>query len=174
MTRRMRMWAAVLVLPILNPARADDEPAPIEAKAAFARLKTLNGDWKCTAEGTHMHGEARVNYRLTGAGSALVETQFPGQAHEMVSVYHLDGPELRMTHYCAAGNQPRFKLDRAKSKPDDLLFVLDGGTNFDPARDPHIHGLRVRWLDGGKVVSDWEAYHEGKPMDTTTFTIVKP
>ena len=83
-------------------------------------------------------GDKSVIYKLTGAGSALVETQFPGSDHEMVSVYHLDGDDLRMTHYCAAGNQPRVKLDRANSKPDELIFVFDGGTNLDPA-ERHAH-----------------------------------
>ena len=63
---------------------------------------------------TEHKGEESVVYKLTGAGSALVETQFPGTGHEMVSVYHLDGDDLRMTHYCAAGNQPRVKLDRVQ------------------------------------------------------------
>ena len=104
-------------------------------------------------EGKKEHGddhpdEAAVTFKLTGAGSALVETQFPGMPHEMVSVYHLDGKELRMTHYCAAGNQPRVKLDRAKSTPDELIFVFDGGTNLDPEKDMHIHGVKNQVREG--------------------------
>ena len=72
----------------------------------------------------------------------------------MVSVYHLDGKELRMTHYCAAGNQPRVKLDLAKSTPDELIFVFDGGTNLDPEKDMHIHGVRIKFEKDGKVTSD--------------------
>ena len=87
-----------------------------------------------------------VVYKLTGGGSAgIVETQFPGSDHEMVSVYHLDGDDLRMTHYCVAGNQPHVKLDRANSKPDQLIFVFDGGTNLDPHKDMHIHGVKIRF-----------------------------
>ena len=155
---------------------ADDTPAKdgIEAEAAFKKLKTLVGSWtgktardekKEEAKKEHedaMPDEVSVTFKLTGAGSALVETQFPGMAHEMVSVYHLDRKELRMTHYCAARNQPRLKLDRAKSTPDEFVFVFDGGTNFDPEKDMHIHGLRIKFEKDGHVKSEWEAYIDGK------------
>ena len=127
----------------------DKAKAGVDAKAAFARLKTLKGTWKSQIKSDdqspehkelakHDAMEPPVVYKLTGAGSAVVETQFPGTGHEMVSVYHLDGDDLRMTHYCAAGNQPRVKLDRAHSTPDQLIFVFDGGTNLDPEKD-HAH-----------------------------------
>ena len=87
----------------------------VEAKAAFARLKTLAGTWKVKFGGNPDAGKAKdhqekhdaspatVTFRLTGAGSTVVETQFPGQGHEMITMYHLDGQDLRMTHYCARG-----------------------------------------------------------------------
>src|SRR4051812_25593828 len=74
----------------------------VDAKTAFARLKTMAGTWQNKLEGAgkdHHGGDDKVIYHLTGAGSALVETDFPGSDHEMVSVYHLDGDDLRMTHY---------------------------------------------------------------------------
>src|SRR5262249_20329712 len=121
----------------------------VDARTAFSRLKTLVGSWRSQITDEHQAGKTKehedlakgdstVNYKLTGAGSALVETQFPGAPHEMVSVYHLDGNDLRMTHYCAAQNQPRVKLDRANSTADHLVFVFDGGTNLDPQKDMHI------------------------------------
>jgi len=175
----------VLAAPWL--AVADDKPdakAGIDAKAAFARIKTLVGTWKGQitdehkADKTKEHedrhsGEPTVIYKLTGAGSALVETQFPGEAHEMVSVYHLDGDDLRMTHYCAAQNQPHVKLDRVHSTPDHLIFVFDGGTNFDPQKDMHIHGLQITFHEDGKVTSAWEGYMGGKTAGTTSFVMTR-
>ena len=166
---------------------ADDTKATtktgIDAKSAFARIKTLAGTWKSqTADEPKADhgkkdedhkGEKPVIYKLTGAGSALVETQFPGSDHEMVSVYHLDGEDLRMTHYCAAGNQPRVKLDRANSKPDELIFVFDGGTNLDPQKDMHIHGVKITFHEDGKVTSAWEGYAGGKTAGTTTFNLTR-
>jgi hypothetical protein len=178
----------IVILGGLRTAEAGDgAPAKegVEAKAAFARLKKLAGTW--TADIKHggdakakaeehkdAHGgRPTVVFKLTGAGSALVETQFPGAPHEMVSVYHLDGQELRMTHYCAAGNQPRLKLDREKSRPDHLVFVYDGGSNLDPQKDMHIHGLAVTFQDDGRVTSDWEGFMGGKSGGTASFVMTR-
>ena len=182
---------AVVVVGTLAAPRftiADDTNATtktgIDAKTAFKRIKTLAGTWKSqTADlGKADHGKVKdedhkgdtpVIYKLTGAGSALVETQFPGSDHEMVSVYHLDGEDLRMTHYCAAGNQPRVKLDRVNSKPDELIFVFDGGTNLDPEKDMHIHGVKITFHKDGKVTSAWDGYVGGKKSGTTTFVLTR-
>ncbi|MGP0066092.1 MAG: hypothetical protein ACLQGP_21145 [Isosphaeraceae bacterium] len=156
----------------------------VDAKAAFARLKTLAGTWKTEIKGPHAAAKAKehkdghaepvtVNFKVTGAGSAVVETQFPGTGHEMTSVYHLDGDDLRMTHYCAMGNQPHVKLDRARSRPDHLIFVFDGGTNLDPKKDMHIHGLTMTFQKDGQVISDWEGYMGGKSGGITSFIMTK-
>lgn len=145
--------------------------AALDAKTAFARLKTMAGTWRNKTEDAgkgHHDGDSKVIYRLTGAGSALVETDFPESDHEMVSIYHLDGDELRMTHYCAVGNQPRLKLDRANSTPDKLIFVFDGGTNLDPAKDLHIHGMTMTFGKDGDVKSAWEANAGGKKLGGAT------
>jgi len=193
MTKRLGLAACVaaiflvagLTAPLLGRP-TDDTPAKegVEAKIAFAKLKGLVGSWESKTSDEHKeeikkeHGEshpdqAAVTFKLTGAGSALVETQFPGMPHEMVSVYHLDGKELRMTHYCAAGNQPRVKLDRAKSSPDELIFVFDGGTNLDPEKDMHIHGVRFKFEKDGRVTSAWDGYVGGKKAGTTTFHMTR-
>ena len=183
--------SAVLMVGVLAapPVTDADDTKPttkpgIDAKAAFARIKTLAGTWKSRTsdepkaehgkEKVKDHqGESSVIYKLTGAGSALVETQFPGSGHEMVSVYHLDGEDLRMTHYCAAGNQPRVKLDRVNSKPDELIFVFDGGTNLDPQKDMHIHGLKITFHEDGTVTSAWDGYMGGKKAGTTSFMLTR-
>jgi hypothetical protein len=177
--------AAVLTVGVLAGARvaaADDKAANagVDAKTAFAKIKTLVGEWKSEISGEHakeagqhQKSETVVTYRLTGAGSALVETQFPGTGHEMVSVYHLDGDDLRMTHYCAAGNQPRMKLDRANSAPDHLIFLFDGGTNLDPQKDLHIHGLEITFQNDGHVKSAWEGYTDGKSAGITAFAMTR-
>jgi len=185
------MVAAVVIMGIMAAPRttnADDSKAAgksgIDAKAAFARIKTLAGTWSSQISGEHKadkskehedrhSGGVSVTYKLTGAGSALVETQFPGEAHEMVSVYHLDGDDLRMTHYCAAQNQPHVKLDRVHSTPDHLIFVFDGGTNLDPQKDMHIHGLQITFHEDGKVTSAWEGYMGGKTAGTSSFVMTR-
>jgi hypothetical protein len=156
-------------------ARGDEPKSGIDAKTAFARLKALAGEWKVEEGGEHGSDVGtKVIYRVTAAGSALVEEQFPGTSHEMVSVYHLDGDDLRMTHYCAAGNQPRMRLDRNASTPDVLVFSFDGGTNLDPAKDLHIHEAKIHLKSPKRVEGYWIAYKDGKPMEPHPIVLVKP
>jgi hypothetical protein len=169
----------LLAAPERTRAGDDAVKQGVDAKTAFDQIKTLAGSWKCEVSGKHKEekehpGATSVTYKLTGAGSALVETQFPGSDHEMTSVYHLDGDDLRMTHYCAAGNQPRVKLDRAKSTPKHLIFVFDGGTNLDASKDMHIHGLEITFHEDGKITSAWEGYQGGKSAGITSFVLSKP
>ena len=79
-------------------------------------MKTLAGNW----EGKHeMGGKSmtlKVNYKVSSAGSAVVETSFPGMPNEMVSVYTEVNGKVNMTHYCALQNQPTLKLQDSKIK----------------------------------------------------------
>ena len=94
-------------LTLLLAASAVAALAQTPAQRSFDALKKLEGTW-VMGKGKQA---AKVVFKVTGAGSSVIETQFPGSAMEMVSVYHLDGPEkLIMTHYCAAHNQPTMAL----------------------------------------------------------------
>ena len=160
MTIRRLATALSLALAVTSPALADDEPAaPITAEAALERLKSLAGTWTGEAYGEPM----TITYRPTGGGSAVVETFCPGLPVEMMTVYHLDGDDLRLTHYCAAGNQPRMVLDRDASTAETLVFAFDGGTNFDPSTDMHIHEGRLTITDADHVTGTWLAYVNGEP-----------
>ena len=131
----------------------------LDAKAAFERLKQLAGDWEGTA-GSKDGPSARIRYELVSNSSAVMETLFPGTDHEMRSVYHLDGSDLVMTHYCAMGNQPRMRLAQKASRPHELVFDFAGGTNFDPTRDAHVHGGKIRLVDADRIEAEW-AFYEG-------------
>jgi hypothetical protein len=162
--------AAVLVV---WPARAADETG-IDAKTAFEKLKTLAGEWKADGAGEHGDGAGKVIFRVTSNGSTLMQTQFPGSDHEMVSMYHVDGSDLLLTHYCALGNQPRLKLDKKASSANELKFVFDGGTNLDASKDMHIHGLRTVFKDKGHVEEEWDAFQAGKKSATQKFSMSRP
>jgi hypothetical protein len=72
---------------------------------AFDELRTLSGNWEGTVAWTgKTASKVSAHYYITGNGSAVVEDLSNG-----ISVYHLDGADLRMTHYCAAQNQPRLR-----------------------------------------------------------------
>ena len=158
--------AALLLALSAVPALAQSAPAP-DAQAAFDRLKTLVGDWDghvTTTDGP----AARVEFRLAGNGSALVERLFPGTDHEMVSVYHMAGSDLVLTHYCAMANQPRMKLVRG-GREGELVFDFAGGDNVDPKTTVHMHGGRFMVKDKDSYEADWQVVGEGKPMGNNRF-----
>jgi hypothetical protein len=101
-------------------------------------------------------------YRVTSGGSAVVETVFAGSDHEMVTVYHLDGDDLVLTHYCMLGNQPRMKAERG-SDPKKSVFKFAGGTNIKPDSDLHMHEAVFEFIDDDHFTSSWTLYRDGKP-----------
>jgi hypothetical protein len=163
------MLATVLVA---SGVRAD-EMAKIDAKAAFEKLKSLAGEW----DGQGGHGDqsipAAVVYRNGSGGTIVTEVLFPDTNHEMMTVYYLQGNDLVATHYCGAGNQPRFKLDLAKSTPTELVFAFDGGTNLDPAKDGHVHDGRITFTGDGKLDSAWSFYTGGEKAGDNTFRLAR-
>ena len=174
MMRLLRIVCGLVLLGCLavvnpGPLRADDGKG-VDARTAFQKMKSLAGEWK--VEGGD-HGPGTIVYKVTSNGSVVMQTFFPGSEHEMVSMYHLDGDELKMTHYCAFKNQPRVKLDKAASTPESLVFAFDGGTNFDPSKDAHMHSGRIKFLEGGKVEEQWDGYAEGKKNHTVSFALSK-
>ncbi len=164
------VWA---VAPLAAQAPQTSAPAAVSPLDAFARLKTLVGEWQGEGSNKGQAMPVHVSYKLTGAGSTVVETLFPGTPHEMMTMYHLNGPaQLMLTHYCSAGNQPSMVLDPS-STPDRLVFVFSSGTNMDPARSPHMHNARVRFIDTDHIESEWDMFQDGKLVETKKFVLAR-
>jgi hypothetical protein len=169
--RRLRLALSTLAAAALLAAAAAPAAAgPVEPKAAFERLKSLAGTWQGQAGHGPADQQATVVYRLASGGTVVQETLFPETPHEMISMYHLAGGQLVMTHYCAMGNQPRLKLDTAASTPERLVFAFDGGTNFDPAKDGHVHSGVVEW-QGEALHADWTFWADGEPANHAVFQL---
>ena len=153
------------------PACAAAEDAKPKAKksdqkALFEKIKSLAGEWVGSSDLTGKDGSAH-NYKVTSGGSAVMEIEFPGTDHEMVSLYTLDSGSLIMTHYCAAGNQPKFRAT-ADSTPDKITFECVGGTGMKSHNDFHIHGGTVQFTKDGRIVSDWMTFKDGKVASHVT------
>jgi hypothetical protein len=162
--------ARLVVGALLLAGAAAAEPAT-ESKAtgdgnysaeAFERLKKLAGDWQyANPKDAPTKGQLAARYRVIAGGSAVVETIFPDSDMEMVSVYHRDGGQLVMTHYCCCGNQPHLRATAGSDK-DDLIFEFTGGCNLNAAKDMHMHGFRIHFVDDDHLRSECELYAKGK------------
>lgn len=145
---------------------------PPSARAAFDKVKTLAGEWRGTIGERGKGEETTVAYRLIASGSALAETLFPGTPHEMITVYHLDGEKLLITHYCAAGNQPTLALTK-RSTADTLDFDFIRATNMKSKKDDHMHSLRIRFEGANVVVTEWDGFKGGRKTGTTRFFLTR-
>jgi hypothetical protein len=126
------------------------------------KMKKLVGTWvEADKDGKPTDTVFSV-IKLTAGGSAIHETLFPGQPHEMISIYTPEGPDLSMTHYCMLGNQPRMKAD-AKSPPNQLVFQFAGGSNLNPKKDKHMHAATLTIVDADHIEIEGEGWENGAP-----------
>jgi hypothetical protein len=164
---RHAAWRWVLILTLvlgIGPAANAPGAAVAEKKAdGFDRLKSLVGEWDGTSnEGKPVH----ISYSLTSAGSALMESIDPGTEHSMITMYHRDGQKLMMTHYCAAGNQPRMKAGDLSADGRTLSFTYVDATNLAKAADPHMVKLVLTLPDNDHLTQEWTFRTDGKDSPT--------
>jgi len=142
----------------------------LDSAAAFARMKTLAGSYDATSP--NAPGTTRISYEVTSGGHALLEKLAPEGEAAMTSVYHLEGKDLVMVHYCSVGNRPHLRLDRARSTLDDLRFEWDGtATDIDVRKGMHIHGGRIRFTASGDVETEWDFWKQGRSEGAHTFLL---
>ena len=163
-TRGMAIPAALLAC--VAAAQADSPSAASAAKgqpAAFERLKGLAGEWVSAEDGEMAKkGDLVARYAVTAGGSAVVETVFPGSPYEMVTVYHADGADLVLTHYCMEGNQPRMRARNPSGSRFDFKF--DGGTNVDPRKDRHMNSASFELVGADEIRTVWTELADDKPV----------
>ena len=165
MMKRIGVWTATaLVIATLSFVNY----AADTTTARFDNLKALAGDW--TMNGGD--GSTAVTYRVTAAGSAVVETLFPGTPHEMVTVYTVDKGDLVLTHYCAEGNQPHMKAVKG-GDANSIAFKFDGGGNIKSPKDGHMHEAAFAFTDADHVKSTWLYFKDGKAGETKEFSLVR-
>lgn len=150
----IRIAIALLLLLTATAAVAESD-----AQKSFDQLKLLVGSW----EGKNSQGEpVQILYRVTSGGSALM-SEIVGHGEDMITMFHLDGSRLLMTHYCAAGNQPRMQ---AASSPDGKTVSFDflDATNLDSPQAGHMHHVVISMLDGNHHTEEWRFTDHGKEM----------
>ena len=113
-----------------------------QRSALFDRVKTLQGTWVAKDDKGQEHTVAL--FALSSSGSVVREIMLPGSEQEMTNVYHMDGPTLVMTHYCAMGNQPRLRAVAGDPNVIDLKF--DSVTNLQGSE--YMGGLKITFKDG--------------------------
>tara|TARA_E500000318_G_scaffold5545_1_gene5650 strand:- start:519 stop:1118 length:600 start_codon:yes stop_codon:yes gene_type:complete len=137
--------------------------APLAPKAAnratddimMSKIEALEGEWEMQDEnGDWMTASV---FSVSSNGSVVREIMFPGSPSEMTNLYHMDGTDAVVTHYCAIGNQPRMVAKGLSKTPDGpaIEYAFDSVSNLRPDHDHVMGSLRVVFLGDDRIRQDW-------------------
>lgn len=135
--------------------------------AQFDKMKLLTGNWK----GTDEEGKpVTITYRIVSGGSAIMESlEMAGQTDAMVTMYHVNGSKLMMTHYCSLGNQPRMKAVKSPVVDSSITFSYMDATNLATIKQAHMSKLVVTFIDDDHFSQDWTMSKDGKEAHHAIF-----
>jgi len=133
--------------------------AQYSASDGYEKLKSLEGEW--TGIGPN-DLQLSVTYQIVSGGQAVIETRVPVGEPSMVTVFHLDGDSLMMTHYCSAGNQPRMRTTVLSKNIIDFTKV--DVTNLASASEGHMQGLRFEFEDDMHFRQLWTWRQDGADL----------
>ncbi len=158
---------AVLVLPAAGAAEG--------AHDAFERLKALEGTWR--AERPDGDVSTKV-YTVTAGGSTVSETyaRQGDNDHDMLTVYHLEGDRLVLTHFCSVGNRPKMVADGGSK--GTITFEMD--TSRGPAAvglsdldEGHMRRAVFELSSEDTMTQRWTFFQEGAPVHTEVESFVR-
>ncbi len=140
---------------------AEEEYPTYEGSKAFQQMKQLAGNWEGTMDMGKGPEKIKASYRITSAGSTLVETIFEDTPMEMVTIYHDDkNRKLSLTHYCGLNNRPKMVL--IGNSENTLEFDLAGDAPIDAAHEPHMHALTFTFAGPDEMQQHWTQFADGQ------------
>jgi hypothetical protein len=165
LTTALIVASAALQSADLKPSQTTD------AGAAFARLKTLVGQWEATTSS----GKVHLSYELVSGDTALLERESSDSMPSMVTLYYVDGSRLLLTHDCMVGNQPRMQAKTFNPDSGEIDFQFLDATNLASPAAGHMHNAKIRIVDNNHLISEWQFYDNGKPKlnETAQYTRVQ-
>ena len=170
----MRMLAKIAALSILGivvmvtPSKA----GPGGGAEAFEKLKAMAGHWEA---GPSAKMKTTLDVQVVSGGSAVMEqahVEEKGTPVSMVTMYYLDGDQLKLTHYCIAGNQPTM-LGTYSPEAKTITFDLISATNLKSADDGHMHHAVYKFVDQDHVKEAWTFRKDQKDAFTEEFEYVR-
>jgi hypothetical protein len=140
--------------------------------AAFEQLKALAGHWETDKSNTN---KATLDLELTSGGTAVIEKSHmveQGKPVEMITLYYLDGDQLKLTHYCKAGNQPTM-AGTYDASTKTVKFDFVSATNLKSPNDGHMHNAVYTFIDNDHFKTSWTFEKDQKSAFTEDATYVR-
>ena len=148
----------VAIVALLVMLSAGAVLAESDGQKSFQMLSGLEGKWV----GKGSQGQTvEVSFRMTAGGSALMSEIHGHGPENMITMFHMDGDRLLMTHYCGVGNQPRMKVVAADAK--SVSFEFFDGTNIGPGAG-HMQHVTFTQPDASHHIEEWVFLDNGKEM----------
>ena len=159
------LMAGVAVLAVSGSAMA------AEGEDIMSRLAELEGEWMLLDENGEETDVVGSTFRVTSAGSTLVERMFPDHpdGYEMLNVYHVDGDRVLMTHYCSAGNQPRLRV-LSTDDENRLQWQMESVTNLSAPGADHMHQAEYEFQGDDRLTTHWQSMVDGEVSDEHSIT----
>jgi len=146
--------------------------APGDGPEAFEKLKSLVGHWE--TDKTNMN-KATLDLELTSGGTAVLEKFHmveDGKPVEMTTLYYLDAGNVKLTHYCMAGNQPTMRGTYAP-ETKTLTFELVSISNLKSANEGHMHHATYTFIDNDHFKTTWTFRKDQKDAFTEDVTYIR-
>jgi len=151
------------ILPLVMLSLCTVAFAQTDAQKSFSTLKTLQGSWQGTLDGKPMNGQ--VTMRVTSMGNTLMhEMRSSDHPDDPISMFHLEGDHLFMTHYCDAGNEPHM-IATTSADGKTITFDFVDGTNLLPSQEGHMQHVVFNIIDADHHTELWQfAMADGTKM----------
>ena len=165
--KSLRLMLSVVLLSLTTAVFAQTGPQSgpqTGAQKSFANLKTLAGSWEGSLDGKTLN----VSLRVTSMGNTLMhEMSGAGRPDDPITMFHLDGDHLMLTHYCDAGNQPHM-IGTVSPDGKTITFNFVDATNLLSSQGGHMQRAVFNLIDSDHHTETWEfAMADGKPMGAT-------
>jgi hypothetical protein len=133
-------------------------------RQGFEKMKSLAGKWEATAE---KGKRATLAFEVVANGTAVLERFLDEGANpygSMVTLYHLDGGDLVLTHYCIANNQPRMRAETITA--DAIRFHFTGATNLSSPDAGHMYKAHYQFHGPDEFTTEWTFRQKGEDKFT--------
>jgi hypothetical protein len=155
----MKDASAIMVVLLLTvSALTSDRADPELSKQAYERIKFLTGKWmgKSTKGWTD-----RIEFNLLAGGSAVEERSFDAHPGEtMLTIFHMDGDRLMLTHYSVAKNQPRLLATTISPDGKTIEFTFLDATNLPSRNKGHMDKAVYHFVDYNHFTTRWTWYED--------------
>jgi hypothetical protein len=165
---RLATFALLVALPSAIAA-SKQETKPLDratSLAVFERIKKLDGAWRARST---KGWEENQQFHVIAKGTAVTSESVPGAnptgtapLAPMLTVYHMDGDRLLLTHYCEAGNQPRMVATSVEDDGRTVHFSFLDATNLASNSAGHMHSVVMTFSGDNHFSERWSWYQNGK------------